>query len=78
MADAVARRRYAGDYRLVAVKQRTQEASGAHPERVGAKDRAGGATAWGFDDQREHDGAKRHRRWCTDDCSGQNEQPTME
>ena len=78
MADTTARPCYVGDTSAVVIKQRTQEASGAHPERVGAKDRAGGATVRGFDDQREHGGAKHRRRWCTGDCSGQNEQPTME
>ena len=77
-ADMTARPCYAGDTSAVVIKQRTQEASGAHPECVGTKDRVGGATARGFDDQREHGGAKRRRRWCTGDYSGQNEQPTMD
>ena len=40
MADAVARRCYAGDMSMVAVNQKAQEASGGHPERVEAKNRA--------------------------------------
>jgi len=43
MADAVARRRYAGDRSTVAVNQRAQEASGAHHEHYGAESKAGEA-----------------------------------
>ena len=41
MAAMMARLRYAGDMRLVELKQMAQEAPGAHPERVGVKGRAG-------------------------------------
>ena len=75
MADAVARQRYAGDVKPVELKQRIQEAPVAHPERVEARSKVGEATERRDDD---HGGAKRRRRWCTGDCSGQNEQPTME
>ena len=37
MADTTARPCYASDTSAVVIKQRTHEASGAHPERVGAK-----------------------------------------
>ena len=78
MAATTARLRYAGDKRPVMVKQTTREEPGAHPDHVGVKDRAEGATTRWFDDQREHGGAKRRRRWCTGDCSDQNEQPAMD
>ena len=76
MADATAWRRYAGNRRPVAVKQRVQEASVAHPERVGVKDRAKGATKRWFDDQSKHGGAKHRRWWRSSDCGGQNNQAT--
>ena len=57
MADATARRCYARDRRLVAVKQRVQEAPVAHPERVGAKSETGEATAAWVDDHSDHGGA---------------------
>ena len=41
MADTAPRRYYAGDYRPVAVKQRTQEASRAYPEHNWADNKAG-------------------------------------
>ena len=44
MADTVARLRYAGDMRLVELKQIAREGLAAHPERVGVDGRAGGAT----------------------------------
>ena len=75
MADAVAQQRYAGGVRPVELKQGIQEAPEAHPERVEARSEVGEATERRDDD---HGGAKRRRRWCTGDCSGQNEQPTME
>ena len=58
MADATAWRRYAGNRRPVAVKQRVQEASVAHPERVGAKSETGGATATRVDVHGDHGRAK--------------------
>ena len=44
MADVAARQRYAGGTRPVTVKQRVQEASVAHPERVEATSETGEAT----------------------------------
>ena len=41
MADTAPRRYYAGDYRPVAVKQKTQEASRAYPEHNCADNKAG-------------------------------------
>ena len=78
MADTVARQRYASDVKLVELKQRIQEAPVAHPERVEARSEVGEAMERRDDDHGDHGGAKRRRRWCTGDCSGQNEQPTME
>ena len=57
MADATAWRCYASDRRLVAVKQRVQEAPVAHPERVGAKSETEEATATRVDDHSDHSGA---------------------
>ena len=57
MADAVARQRYAGETRAVTVKQRVQEASVAHPDRVEAIGETGEATGTRFDGDRDHGGA---------------------
>ena len=57
MAGAVARQRYASETRLVTVKQRVQEASVAHPDRVEATGETGEATGTRFDDDRDHGGA---------------------
>ena len=54
MADAVARQRYAGEKRPVTVKQRVQEASVAHPDRVEATGETGEATVMRFDADRDH------------------------
>ena len=61
MADAAARRHYAGDRRLVAVKQTTREEPGAHPEHVEGDGRAGGTT------DRRVDGHSDHGRAIFDD-----------
>ena len=57
MADAVARQCYAGETRLVTVKQRVQEASVAHPECVEATSETGEATRTCFDGDQDHGGA---------------------
>ena len=57
MADAVARQRYAGETRSVMVKQRVQEASVAHPDRVEATSGTGEALVTRFDGDRDHGGA---------------------
>ena len=57
MADAVARQCYAGETRPVTVKQRVQEASGAHPDRVEATSGTGEALVTRFDGDRDHGGA---------------------
>ena len=57
MADAVARQRYAGETRPVNVKQRVQEASMAHPDRVEATSGNGEALVTRFDGDRDHGGA---------------------
>ena len=57
MADAVAWQRYAGETRPVTVKQRVQEASVAHPDRVEATGETGEATVTRFDGDRDHGGA---------------------
>ena len=57
MADAVARQRYAGETRPVTVKQRVQEASVAHPDRVEATNGTGEALVTHFDGDRDHGGA---------------------
>ena len=44
MANTVVRLRYAGDERLVEIKQSAWEGSAAHPERDGAKSEVGGST----------------------------------
>ena len=72
------RQRYAGDYRPIAVKLKVEEAPVAHPEHVEARSEVGEATERRDDDHGDHGGAKRRRRWCTGDCSGQNEQPTID
>ena len=56
MADAVARQRYAGETRPVTVKQRVQEASVAHPDRVEATGETGEATVTRFDGDQDHGG----------------------
>ena len=78
MADAVARQRYTGGVRPVELKQGIQEAPEAHPERVDARSEVGEATERRDDDHGDHGGATRRRRWCTGDCSEQNEQPAMD
>ena len=57
MADAKAWQRYAGETRPVTVKQRVQEASGAHPDRVEATSGTGEALVTCFDGDRDHGGA---------------------
>ena len=57
MADTVARQRYASETRPVTVKQRVQEASVAHPDRVEATGDTGEATVTRFDGDRDHGGA---------------------
>jgi len=57
MADAAARRRYAGDRSPVAIKQTAQEDSGAHPDHAGAKNGAEGATERWVDDHSSCGGA---------------------
>ena len=57
MADAVAQQRYTGETRPVMVKQRVQEASVAHPERVEATSETGEATVTRFDGDSDHGGA---------------------
>ena len=57
MADVVARQRYVGEIRPVTVKQRVQEASVAHPDRVEATGETGEATVTRFDGDRDHGGA---------------------
>ena len=44
MADAAARRRYAGETKPKTVKQKAQEEPGAHPDHVEGNGRAGGTT----------------------------------
>ena len=57
MADAVAWQRYASETRPVTVKQRVQEASVAHPDRVEATSETGEATVTRFDGDQDHGGA---------------------
>ena len=54
MADAVARQCYADETRSVTVKQRVQEALGAHPGRVEATSETGEALVTRFDGDRDH------------------------
>ena len=56
MAGTVARLCYASNKRPIAIKQRVQEASVAHPERVGAKSEVGGATVTRVDAHSGHGG----------------------
>ena len=56
MADVAAQQRYAGGTRPVTVKQRVQEASVAHPERVEATSETGEATVTRFDGDSDHGG----------------------
>ena len=58
MTDVVARQRYAGDVKLVELKQRIQEAPVAHPECVEARSEVGEATERHDDDHGDHGGAK--------------------
>ena len=57
MADVVAWQCYAGETRPVTVKQRVQEASVAHPDRVAATSETGEAKVTSFDGDRDHGGA---------------------
>ena len=57
MVDAVARQCYVGETRPVTVKQRVQEASVAHPDRVEAASETGEAMVTCFDGDRDHGGA---------------------
>ena len=57
MAAQRQRRRYAGGTRPVTVKQRVQETSVAHPERVEATSKTGEATVMRFDGDSDHGGA---------------------
>ena len=54
----MARQCYAGDVKLVELKQRIQEAPVAHPERVEARREVGDATERCDDDHGDHGGAK--------------------
>ena len=54
MVDVAAWQRYTGRTRLVMVKQRVQEASEAHPERVEATSETGEATVTRFDGDSDH------------------------
>ena len=78
MAATTALLHYAGDGRPVKLKRMAQEAPAAHPERVEARSEVREATERRDDDHGDHGGAKRRRRWCTGDCSDQNEQPAMD
>ena len=51
------RQRYAGKTRPVMVKQRVEEASVAHPDRVAATSETGEAKVTSFDGDRDHGGA---------------------
>ena len=57
MADATARWCYAGESRLVEIKQRAQEGSAAHHDHVGAKNETGEATVTRVDGDSGHGGA---------------------
>ena len=57
MADTVARQCYTSETRPVTVKQRVQEASGAHPDRVEATSGTEEALVTRFDGDRDHGGA---------------------
>ena len=57
MEDVVAWQHYAGETRLVIVKQRVQEASVAHPECVEATNETGEAMVTRFESDRDHGGA---------------------
>ena len=57
MADTAARRRYAGETSVVAVKQTAREEPEAHPEHVEGDGRAGGTTDRRVDGHRDHDAA---------------------
>ena len=57
MAARWQRRCYAGRTRPVTVKQRVQETSVAHPERVEATSETGEATVTWFDGDSDHGGA---------------------
>ena len=57
MVDVAARRRYADETRPLTVKQRVQETSVAHPERVEATSETGEATVTRFDGDSDHGGA---------------------
>jgi len=56
MADVVARQCYAGETRPVTVKQRVQEASVAHLDRVAATSETREAKVTSFDGDRDHGG----------------------
>ena len=58
MADATARRRYAGDRRPITVKQMTREEPGAHPDHVEGDGRAGGTTERRVDGHSDHGRAR--------------------
>ena len=57
MADATARRCYAGESRPVEIKQKAREGSAAHHDHVGAKNETGEATVTRFDGDSDHGGA---------------------
>ena len=57
MADVAARRCYTRGTRPLTVKQRVQETSVAHPERVEATSETGEATVTWFDGDNDHGGA---------------------
>ena len=57
MADAAARRCYAGDRSPVTLKHTAREEPGAHPEHLEGDGRAGGTTERRVDSHSEHGGA---------------------
>ena len=57
MADAVARRHYAGETKPKSVKQKAREGLAAHHEHVGAKSETGEATVTRVDVHSGHGGA---------------------
>ena len=57
MADTAERLHYAGETRLVEIKQSAKKGSVAHPERDGAKSEVGGSTEMLVDVHGDHGGA---------------------
>ena len=58
MADTVPRRYYTGDYRLVAVKLKVEEAPAVYPEHNWADNKVGEATVTRVDVHGDHSGAR--------------------